>query len=64
MWQEIAVGLLVAASAFFICKRLWNSFRAARNGITKCGCGCSVCEQNLNPPSDCATANLKEPRVR
>jgi len=64
MWQEIAVGILVAASAFFIGKRFWNSFRSARTGSTNCGCGCSGCEQSSNSPSDCATAGLKEPRVR
>lgn len=51
MWQEIAVGLMVAASAFFIGMRFWNSFRAARTGSTACGCGCSGCEQGLNSPS-------------
>jgi hypothetical protein len=64
MWQEIAVGLLVAASAIFIGKRFWNIFRAAQTGSTNCGCGCSGCEQVSNSPSDCATAGLKEPRVR
>ena len=47
MWQEIAVGLLVAASAIFIGKRFWNIFRAARTGSTNCGCGCSGCEQGF-----------------
>jgi FeoB-associated Cys-rich membrane protein len=64
MWQEIAVGLMVAASAFFIGRRFWNSFRAARTGSTDCGCGCSGCEQGLNSQSDCAATGLKEPRVR
>ncbi len=64
MWQEIAVGLLVAASAFFIGKRFWNSFRAAQTGSTNCGCGCSGCEQGLSSPSDCTAPGLKEPRVR
>jgi len=64
MWQEIAVGLLVAASAFFIGKRFWNSFKGVRTGSANCRCGCSTCEQGFNSPSDCATAGLKEPRVR
>jgi FeoB-associated Cys-rich membrane protein len=64
MWQEIAVGLLVAASAFFIAKRFWNIFRADRTGSANCGCGCSACEQGFHSPSDCATAGLKEPRIR
>jgi hypothetical protein len=64
MWQEIAVGLLVVASVFFIGKRFWNSFRAARTGSADCGCGCSACAQGFNSPSDCSTAGSKEPRVR
>ncbi|MGO9570193.1 MAG: FeoB-associated Cys-rich membrane protein [Desulfomonilaceae bacterium] len=64
MWQEIAVGLMVAASAFFIGKRFWNSFKGVRTGGANCGCGCSGCDQGFNSTSDCTSPGLKERHVR
>ncbi len=64
MWQEIIVGLLVAASAIFIGKRFWNNFKGVRTGSTTCGCGCSTCDQGFASTSDCANAGLRERHVR
>jgi hypothetical protein len=63
MWQEVAVGLLVAASVLFIGKRFWNSFKGVRTGSTNCGCGCSACEQGASSP-DCAAAGHHKPQIR
>ncbi len=63
MWQEITVGLLVAASAFFIGKRFWNSFKGVRTSST-CGCGCSGCGEGFTGQSDCPTSGLKDPQGR
>lgn len=43
MWQEIIVGLLVAASAVFIVRRFWKSFTSYKRNEPACSCDCSRC---------------------
>ena len=53
MWQEIIVGILVVASALFIGKRIWKSFKRAGAGNSDCGCGCSNCSLGGDSTTDC-----------
>lgn len=43
MWQEIIVGLVIAAAALFMGIRFWKSMTAARRGDVCDSCGCSSC---------------------
>ena len=45
MWQEIVVGLVVAACALYVGWRIWNIFRIAQKEDVACSCDCSQCGQ-------------------
>lgn len=45
MWQEIVVGLVVAASALYVGWRIRNIFRIAQREDATCSCDCSQCGQ-------------------
>jgi len=53
MWQEIIVGIIIAASAIFIGVRIWNSATSAKRGEVSCSCGCSSCAETRTSGEQC-----------
>jgi hypothetical protein len=53
MWQEIAVGIVVAASALYVGWRIFKIYRTVQKEEVTCSCDCSQCGQTDDPHSCC-----------
>jgi hypothetical protein len=53
MWQQIIVGLIIAAAILFIGIRFWKSVTAAKSGEVCCSCGCSDCGEATSSRERC-----------
>jgi hypothetical protein len=61
MWQEIAVGLIVAGAVIFMVLRVRNNLAAAKNAHARCECSSCTCQNG--PESPCrASTDLKAGR--
>ncbi|MCB2188685.1 MAG: FeoB-associated Cys-rich membrane protein [Deltaproteobacteria bacterium] len=40
MWQNLVVGIVVAACLFYAGRRIWRTLAARNRGAGGCGCGC------------------------
>jgi hypothetical protein len=63
MWQEMTVGLLVAAAALFLGIRLRRNVTAARTGKSACDCQCSECGQDSNATS-CSAGDTEKDKSK
>lgn len=60
MWQEITVGLVVAVSAAFLIRRLWNNYIMLKSdGATQCS-SCSSCGHDSKQGTKCHLATGSE----
>ncbi|MBI5570018.1 MAG: FeoB-associated Cys-rich membrane protein [Desulfomonile tiedjei] len=50
MWQEIAVGLVVAGSVIFMALRVRKNLAAARNAEAGCECSSCACQGEHESP--------------
>jgi hypothetical protein len=64
MWQEIVVGMAVAASATYAGFRVLRIFRNAKTDQVSCTCDCPQCGQKCDPEAPCEDLLPKGPGSR